>query len=207
MPLVRSTAPTAEPVTMEDFLLHSKVDELEDLPSLNRYLIAAREWAEAATGRQLMTATYDLYLDHWPEASESYYGGGQSYSIIRLPRPPLQSVSFVKYVDTGGTLTTISSSNYTVDTYTEPGRVYPSYGNYWPSHRAQPNAIQIRFIAGYSGETTVPAGIKELICLVAAECYENREPTVTGTIVSKFEDMLNRFIWKDLIFDYADCYA
>lgn len=206
MSLVRSTAPTAEPVSVEDFLLHSRIDATDELTGINRYLTAAREWAETATGRQLMTATFDLYLDRWPQSENAGEFGTTSYSIIRIPRPPLQSVSFVKYVNTGGTLTTISSSNYTVDTYTEPGRVYPSYGNYWPAFRSQPNTIQIRFVAGYTSALLVPEGIKELICLVAGEMFENREPTITGTIVSKFQDMLDRFIWKDLVFDYAECY-
>lgn len=112
----------------------------------------ARERAEQETGRQLITAVWELSLHAFP-------------ALIELPRPPLQSVTWVKYVDLDGTLQTLDPSAYEVKAYAGPacrrGLVAPAYGREWPSTRDQVGAVTVRFVAGYGDAgTAVPARLK-----------------------------------------------
>lgn len=137
-------------------------------PDLTRLIVAARVSAERITRRALVTQTWDLFLDAFP--------GWE----LGVPKPPLQSVSSISYVDTNGTAQTLASDQYLVDIKGEPGRITPAYGLTWPSTRAQNNAVTVRFVAGYGAAGAVPDGIKNWMLLRIRQLYDNRGPTIAG---------------------------
>jgi uncharacterized phiE125 gp8 family phage protein len=145
-------------------------------------IAAAREYAEFATQRQLVTATWKLYLDEFPYDSGNGYAPRDGQIVV--PYPPLASVTSIEYVDTAGASQTLSASLYTVDSKTQPGRIVPSFGNSWPSVRSVANAVTVTYVAGYGAAAAVPAKIKHAIKLLVAHLNEMREPFVAGTIVS-----------------------
>ena len=104
--------------------------------------------------------------DLWP-----WWGGG----VIRLPRPPLQLVSSIQYVDGGGVLQTMPVLDYQVDTSPTPGRVGPAYGKVWPVTRLQLAAITITYLAGYGTADAVPDDIKQAILLLVSHWERNRD--------------------------------
>lgn len=167
MGLLLVTAPTLEPVTLPEAKLH--VRELsDDQDSLIENLIkAAREEAEAYTGRAFCTQTWKLTRRNFP-------------CEFVLPNPPLVSVTHVKYYDADGTLQTIDSSDYRVTATSEPGCIEPAYGEAWPTPRDISEAVEVQYVAGYSGTaatsvTNTPQGIKHAILLMVGEWYEHRE--------------------------------
>lgn len=115
-------------------------------------------------GRAIGTQTWDLVLDGFPDEG------------IRIPLPPLQSVTYLRYVspDTGLETTLTVDTDYLVDTYSEPGWVMPGADG-WPATMDTINAVRIRFIAGY---VATPPAIKQAVMLLAAHYYENRESVV-----------------------------
>lgn len=126
---------------------------------------AAREYAEGYQNRALITQTWELVLDAWP-----------SRDYIDIPLPPLQSITDIKYKDSGGTEKTLSSSKYIVDTDSFTGRIVLSYGCSWPSDALYPSgAIRIRFVAGYGLAASVPQNVKQSLLLLIGHWYENRE--------------------------------
>ena len=164
------TAPTAEPVEVEEVKRHLRItDDFED-PLLKTYVTAARKLAEKATKRQLMTATYDLFLHAFP-------------CEIVLPRPPLQSVASVKYLDTGGTQTTLATSVYTTDTNRTPGRITLAYNQSWPSIRAIENTVEILYVCGYTAAVNVPEGIRMGILMLTAHWWRHREAFVDKALL------------------------
>lgn len=173
--LVEYTAPTEEPITLAEVKAHSRIDFSDDDALIGTYITAARQWAER-TGlwRTLVTTTFDLSLDGFPcYAMQPLY----------LPRPPLQSVTSIAYVDIAGVTQTWSASAYVVDTKSSNlGRIMPVYGTIWPVTRMQMNAVTIRFVAGYGAASAVPEGIKAALKFLVANWYENREPFVEGVI-------------------------
>jgi len=179
MSLVQTIAPASEPITLTEAKAHLRVetDFTEDDAIIGTFISAARESCEARTGRQLVTATYALRL-----------GGFPCGDSIELPKPPLVSVTSITYVDTDGTTQTLSTDVYEVDPYTTPGRVVLKYAQVWPVTRSQRNAVTIAFVAGYEPTeedvSTVPTLLRQGMLMRIAHWYENREETITGTIIA-----------------------
>jgi len=179
------TAPTAEPLSTDELREHSRIDGEggSQLGKLGRSIGAARERCEGFTRRQLLTATWKLLMDSWWEEGITRDGA------LFIPRPPLSSVTHVKYRDEDGTLQTWATSQYVVDAPTGPragrGRIVPAYDVDWPTLRCQPNAVEVQFVAGYGAAgSSVPAALLEGILLVAGELYERREDAIVGAVVS-----------------------
>lgn len=164
------TAPTSEPISTAEAKAHLRVDIADDDTLIDSLVTAARDYVERATRRALISQTWQLFLDGWP-------GDG----IFVLPRPPLQSISHIKYYDTAGSAATWSSTNYFVDTISEPGRIFLAYNGTYPTTQLRPNnGVEVQFIAGYGAANTVPQIYKQAILLLVGHWYENRETIVTG---------------------------
>lgn len=167
------SAPPAEPLTLAEAKLHLRVDSdiTADDALISALIIMAREWVENYCRRSMVQRTLELRMDCWPR-------------VIRLPRGPVISVTSVKYVDSGGTLTTLSASNYQVDLYSTPARITPLFGEPWPVPKlGELNAIVVRYVAGYADDGASPtdytANIPETMLaamkLIMGHLYENRE--------------------------------
>jgi uncharacterized phiE125 gp8 family phage protein len=161
-------------MTLESLKTFLRVDHTDEDTVIQSLLSAATGQVEAFLKRQLLTATYDGFLDKFPP-------GG----VIECSLPPLQSVSSVKYVDSAGVEQTWDPGNYTVDTVAERGRIYPNYQITWPTTRGQRKAVTVRFIAGYGAQEDIPADIIAAIKILVATLFENREDYITGTVVHK----------------------
>lgn len=197
MALKLITPPTIEPVTLDEVKEHCRIDSAEDDNFLNNLITVARQEAEKITRRQLITATWELRLDHFPggcfigswsgdySVNKKLVPGRNQSDTIYLPMPPLQSVTpiapvvigGVKYLDSAGVeKTLVENTDYMIDIYSEPGRITPCYGMVWPVTYQIPNAVRIVYKAGY-GDTaaSVPESIRSWIKAVVGTLYENRE--------------------------------
>lgn len=155
----------------------------------------ARDWVEGLTNRQLVTATWKFW---WPSfeaacASARRFGssGARKYidGTILIPRPPLQSVTWVKYYDTANVQQTWASTNYTVTTVggpkAGPGWLLPVPTASFPGTYDRPDAVEIKAVCGYGPEAEdVPGGLRAAQLLYLAELFERRELAVVGTIVA-----------------------
>jgi len=173
MSLTQTVPPSGEPVSREEAKTALRVDGSHEDAYIDALIVSARTYAEIATARQLMTATWQLKLDAFPAA------------VIELPRPPLQAVNWIKYIDAAGVEQTLASGRYLVDTHGEPGRITPAYGRSWPVCRKQLDAVEINYVAGYGGSHQVPQTIKTAIEQLAGHWFKLREPVVTGTTAAK----------------------
>jgi len=171
------TAPATYPVALNDVKSNSRIEIDDDNDLINNFIIpAATEYCERSFDghRQLITATYDLPVAWWWNGE------------IALPRPPLQSITSVKYYDSAGTLQTLDSGRYLVRTPMKlPGRISRAPLGSWPALQADRQwPIVIRFVCGYGDDATdVPASIRQAILLFCGHLYENREATVVGNQV------------------------
>lgn len=141
---------------------------------LTTLITTARQYVEAITRRQLITATWDAFLDEFPDGD-----------YIKLPFGQLQSVTtdLFTYTDSAGTVTKmVVTTDYLVDISSEPGRIVLPYGVNWPVFTKYPvNPIAIRFVCGYGlTSASVPPGIRTAIKMFAGDLYELREIQVVG---------------------------
>lgn len=161
--LTQTVAPPQEPVDLETVKLHVRVDGFTEDGLLDSYLQAARQHIEAVTRYQLVTATYRLDLLAFP-------------ALLRLPRPPLQSVTTVGYTDSAGDSQTLVNTAYRVATSVIPAYIEPV--DSWPTVTEGPTAVQITYVAGFGLPQQIPSVYKSLLLLLIADMYEHRETQV-----------------------------
>ena len=171
------TAPAAEPISTAVAKAHLRVDFATDDTLIDALVVAAREYVEQVTGRALITQTWELLDDRFKGRE------------IHLSYAPLQSVTSVKYIDTGGVEQTFSSDNYTVYTYSShPGEVGLNYDEEWPQTRRIEDAVIVQFKAGYGDAgSDVPQPILQAMLMLISHWYENRESTVSGLRIEPFQ--------------------
>jgi uncharacterized phiE125 gp8 family phage protein len=171
-----TTAPAAEPITTTEAKLHCRVDHATEDAIFTRLIEVARNQCEAISGRSFITRTYTAYLDNWPYMTR-----------FELPYPPLASITSVKYYDdAGSSAVTFASSNYEVDTNSEPGRFALKSTASWPSTTLRElNGVEIIYTAGYGASAdAVPDQYKQAMLLLIGHLYENRESVVIQQGVS-----------------------
>lgn len=158
-----------------------RTDTTEDDALIERYIRAATAWAENFTGRAFIDQTWDYYTDTFPKIVSGSIVGRS----IRIPKPPLIEIAGVFARDGSE----VAFSSFVTD-YATPS-IYLAATGSWPIIDIAPNAVRVRFRAGYVDESgspapdgAVPEDIKAAIAIYTATLYENREALVTGTVVN-----------------------
>ena len=174
MGLSLTTAPTQEPVSVEEVKDHLRIDIDTEDALIADWITVARRHCEKLQNKAYMTQTWDWYLDDFPDTP------------LDVPLPPLQSVTHIKYTDTDDTETTFGATNYRTDTNSTPGRINLAYGCTWPSVTLKTlNGVVIRFVAGYTSKNNVPKEVREAIKLIVGHLYEHREETSTDRVLEQ----------------------
>ena len=154
-----TTAPVIEPISLEDAKAQARVTDDANDTQLDTYIMVAREAAEAYMGRGLLTQTWTLVLEGWA-------------NVIPLPMAaPLQNDAvanpstavIVKYYDEDGTLQTLATTVYDVDTVTRPGTVTLKPEQSWPSVQSgrRKGVIEITYVVGWTSADLIPERIKQ----------------------------------------------
>ena len=157
------TVTGTEPITLADakaFLKTLPGDTSEDAAVITPLITAAREYCEKVTGRALVAQTVIAY----PEVFQK---------VMRLPRPPITSVTSVEYTDTDGTEAALE--DYTAD---DENIAFDSIPSFVP---AALNPIAITYAAGYAA---IPKTIRQAMLLLMGHWYNNREAVVVGPVTS-----------------------
>jgi uncharacterized phiE125 gp8 family phage protein len=130
-------------------------------------IVTSLRMAERITRRSLYPTTWALTLERFPAGA------------IAIPRPPLQSVVSITYIDTDGIEQTLDPARYQVRAAQGPlaarGRILPAYGETWPATRCQMDAVTVTFVAGYA---QVPEDITHARLLIIGELYKQRSESV-----------------------------
>lgn len=173
------------PVSLDEAKDHLRVTTTTEDQYINALCLAATNFAEKFQRRTFVTRERTMVLDLFP-------------TVIRPPNPPLVSVTSIVYVDVNGTSQTLASSNYRVDTDTEPGRITLAYEQSWPTIRSVTSAITITYQAGYGKAAAVPDDVKHAIKLMLTHFFEYREPVSAVKMEIVPLGALN-LLWSDRI--------
>lgn len=179
--------PAGTVVSLDEAKVQARVEVDQD-DVLIQYLIdAATEAAQEFTQRAFLEQEWEYWLPCFPSAKR----------FIELPRPPLIEVNEVVYLDAQGVEQSLDEySVYRVLAPTGPrapkGQIVLNAGMSWPATLAVPDAVKIRFTAGYE---LVPEPIKQAIKIHVADLYENRENTVlTGAVLQQVPFNVNAIL-------------
>jgi uncharacterized phiE125 gp8 family phage protein len=182
-------APTVEPLSVQEVRDHLRYPASygeDDL--IERWIQSARIRAEIETGRQLMTATWDVKVDTPPDGE------------LELPYPPVQQVISVSYIDQAGIAQTWPSTEYQVSAPQGPtapaARIAPVYGVSWPTTKSRTyDTLTVRIKAGY-GDTaaSVPAPILTAMLIMIGDMAEGRQSPqrLTGGAATLADDV----VWR-----------
>jgi uncharacterized phiE125 gp8 family phage protein len=179
MALIRLVAPEVTPLSLTEVKAHLRVDGTDQDSVIQMYLDAATAYVDGEwgyLGRALVTQTWRLTIDTFPCAE------------IKIPLPPLQSISSVGYFDSAGDFQTLAEDvDYFVDDQSEPGWITPM--TTWPTTLDAINSVRIEFIAGYAGTSSppsltenIPAAIKQGMLLLITDWMEHRQNILTENI-------------------------
>jgi uncharacterized phiE125 gp8 family phage protein len=166
------TPPAVEPVTLAEAKAQLRITDTAQDALITGLIIVARKDCENELQRSLITQTWEIARDSFPEA-------------IELLRGPLQSVVSVKFDDLNGTEQTLDPITYRVDTYRLTGWLLPDPDYSWPETRRHVNAVRVRYVAGYGlTAADVPEPILQWIKIRIAQLWEHREQVIAGATVA-----------------------
>jgi len=138
------TAVATEPITRAEAKLHLGIDDIggshPDDAIIDALITGARLYGEQYTNRALASQVLELALDEFPADEER----------ITLPRPPVASVTSIKYTDMSGAEQTFSSANYTLSQYGDNCMIALAYDASWPSTQDVIDAVRICYVTGYA---------------------------------------------------------
>jgi len=177
--LTRQTAPAVEPVTLAEAKAHLRVDVSDDDAYIGTLITAAREWCEQYLDRTLVNTQWVMRFDAFPP---------DGTHDIELPRPPMVSSGTatavaLTFTYENGTTATYSTASYRVDRASTPGAVKTLYGQTWPPHLLDDNAISVTWWAGYGASgSSVPAAIRSAVLMLVGLFYEKRMAADAGSL-------------------------
>lgn len=186
--------PPGQLVSLELAKQHLRIDHDDDDQLIELYLAAAQAmidgpggWLGRCVGVQELELRFDGFVTPiwgWNYDSGGLFWGASPdyYSVfnaawpagrVRLPFPPLVSVTSVTYEDQDGQMQELPSANYLA---TDEG-LDAAFGTTFPSGRWEANAVRVRYQAGYP---TPPSSIVAAILLMIGDLYDNRATVETG---------------------------
>ena len=184
---VSNSSPSISALTLAYAKQHIRSLGTTDDTLIQVYINAATNYFEEQTGRQLLTATREAWLNAFP-----FIGASGAYARIELPKPPLQSVVTVKYIDSSGVLQSYQGGSplanlYTISApvgpYAARGFVEPIAGGVWPIARAETGAVRIRYTCGYGATMdTIPPLIRGVLCFLVGHFDTFRSAGVEAAV-------------------------
>ena len=165
-----ATTPIFTTAQAKEFL---KVDVSTDDTLIDNLVQAATESCQIFTNRYFINTVLIMKADRWEETKTLY-------------KSTVSSVTHIKYYDSTDTEQTWASSNYIVDTTSQPCRIALAVNKSYPTISERINAIEVKYTVGYgTASTDVPEGIRSAIILTVGNWYSNRQSVVTGTIATE----------------------
>ena len=165
MKIVISVQPVVEPVSVEDFQVHSRITVANepDYAYLEGLLKAGRQEVESSAWCALITQSWEQYFDAFADP-------------LVLDMQPVDSITSITYTDTDEATQTLATSYYELGEDNGKGIVRLKYGEEWPTTLGHPDVVKVTFKAGYGLKPEdVPGHLKSAIRIYAAHYYEHRE--------------------------------
>jgi hypothetical protein len=126
----------------------------------------------------------------WEQPADAFplATGKNPFARLDLGKHPVQSIESVKYLDIDGveqTLTPVTDYKAAVEGDLKLAFICPAYGKSWPDTRQEPQAVKVRFKAGWplSGDPaapTTPEDLKSWLLIRVGDLYQHRESFLLG---------------------------
>ena len=157
------TPPAVEPVSLADAKAYLRVATSDDDDVIAALIAGARVHVEAQTRRALITQTWRIVRDGWPDDGR-----------LAIVPVPLASIAAARVHREDGSTQTVDVAAFAIDNAAAPATV--SFVPWsLPLPRRAAGGIEIDVTVGYGGAATdVPEPLRQAIRLLVAHWYENR---------------------------------
>lgn len=181
MALERIAPPAVLPITIAEVKPWARLDEVfQDDAHFVELISMATELLDGETGylgRALITQDWRLVLERFARE-------------IKIPLPPTQQVTAVKYIDPGGVEQTLDAGVYTVARDAQNSFLRLADGQTWPDTKCGVEAVKIEFTAGFGDSwNDIPQPIRSALSMTVANLFDGMAPEAAVPA-----DMLRR--WK-----------
>jgi uncharacterized phiE125 gp8 family phage protein len=183
MPLILTSGPAAEPVTLAEAKAHLRVDGTAEDVLIASLAVTSRLHVEAAAGLALINQGWSYFLDAWP-----------SGPALELPLRPVQSISAVRLYDESAVATTLDPATWLLDGAGLPPRLVRQGALLWPKPGRIANGIEVAFVAGWGNAADVPSPLRQAVLLLVAHWYEHRSPLEPGAAAAPLPGMVSELL-------------
>ena len=141
----------------------SGIDDAVDA-QVTRIMSAAQNWCEQTTYRTLREEVeYEAHLECWPATG----------AVVLLPKPPLLSITSVKYLDASDVEQTVSNTLYEASfSDGTAGQLRFADGFAYPSLSTQLLPITVTWKSGYGIGGTLPPEAVQAAALMLSRWYD-----------------------------------
>ena len=163
MPLILTSPPASEPVSLAEAKTHLRVSHADDDTYISTLIIAARRQIEARTGLRLITQGWSLFKDCWPMAPD-----------LPLDLAHVSAVNDIFVYSEVGTSATYDPAHYYLDAASKPSRVILRQDRLPPMPGRRVNGIEVRVTVGFGAAAAVPQELKHAILILLAHWFDHR---------------------------------
>jgi uncharacterized phiE125 gp8 family phage protein len=173
MPSILLSGPAFEPVTLAEAKAHLRVEHDDDDDVIAALIAGARVHVEAQTRRALITQSWRIVRDAWPDDGR----------IAVLPAP-LRALTAARVYRLDGTTQEIDTATFVVEAGSVPAVLSFASGA-MPAPGRVAAGIEFDVEAGYGdAPADVPGDLRQAIKTLVAHWYENRGLIAAGQGVS-----------------------
>jgi uncharacterized phiE125 gp8 family phage protein len=173
MPSVLLSGPATEPITLAAAKQFIRVEHDDDDDVISALIAGARVHVEAQTRRALITQSWRLTRDVWPDIG----------CLPVLP-VPVRTLDAVRIYKSDGTTLPLDLAGFALDKAAAPARL--AFTQIAPPAPQRPIAgIEIDVTCGYGDAgTDVPEALRQAIRMLVAHWYENRGLIAIGSEIA-----------------------
>ncbi len=177
-----TAAPTVEPITADEAVLHCRLDNPSpaEIAEVEGWIRAARTYCENAL---------DLAI---PAQEITAYAPGFA-DRMTLPMANLLEVVSVQYLDAAGALQPLNPAAYRTSKGARPAYIYRASGQSWPDTLEDDAAVTITYRAGFA---VIPEDIKQAVKLLVGSYSEHRETTVLNNVPAEIGHAVTAILHK-----------
>lgn len=167
------TAPVLWPITIDEGKDQARITTNLQDSLVDSYIRAATDAAQDTLHRGLLTQTWQLSLPWFAECMTLPMAAPLQNAPLASP----STAPIVQYYDANGTLQTLATTVYDVDTVARPGRIVRAATQAWPSLQADRRAgrVVITYVVGWTDPALIPERIRQGIRMYVAYLDADRE--------------------------------
>lgn len=214
---VLKTAPADVPLTLAEAKVQLKLEQnfVDDDALITTIIDGVTDQAQDYLQRQLMQATWQVYLDSWNDLDcninrSDWQRKELSGVYLVFPKNPVVSLTSIKYLDTNGVLQSLNISAYQFEEFGSnsnvPARI--RFTGDLPALQDTLNAVVIEYVAGYGAagaavsaqQAAIKSKFKLWIKAQLGSLYQNRQTIIASGKVDTINEYMLGLLSADRLY-------